>query len=212
MGVGPTCGGRPGDHLEQRRAERVEVRARVDLAVAARLLGRHVRGRADDGARARELRVLGGGDAEVDELHLEAGRHAVGALPTRMTFDGLTSRCTIPAACAAASASATSAATWSALRRAASGDAPLALRDVLALEPLHRDVRLPVVELPERDDPHDPRVAQPREHAPLATEPRLFARVDPRERDDLERDRLAGDLVARAVDDADAAAARPRAR
>ena len=46
--------------------------------------------------------------------------------------------------------------------------APLPLRDVFPLEPLHRDVRLPVVELPERDDPHDPRVREPREDAPLA--------------------------------------------
>ena len=82
----------------------------------------------------------------------------------------------------------------------------LALRDVLALEPLHRDVRLPLVELPERDDAHDAGVVQPREHAPLAPEARLLARVDAGQRDDLERHRLAAHLVLRAVDDADAAA------
>ncbi len=63
-----------GDHLEQRRAEGVEVGSRVDLAVAARLLGRHVRGRADDRPGARQLRVLGRGDAEVDELHVGTRR------------------------------------------------------------------------------------------------------------------------------------------
>ena len=113
-----------------------------------------------------------------------------GELPTRSTFDGFTSRCTIPAACAAASASATSAATSTDCDEGQARPA-LALRDVLALEPLHRDVRLAVVELTERDDLHDARVAQPREHAPLAPEPRLLACVDPRQRDDLERDRLA---------------------
>ena len=195
----------PGDHLEERRAEGVEVGARVDLAVAARLLGRHVRGRPDDRPGARELRVLRGGDAEVDELDLERRRRRPGRCPTRNTFDGFTSRWTMPAACAAASASATCAAT-SRHCDEVERRAPLALRDVLALEPLHRDVRLPVVELPEGDDAHDPRVVQPREHAPLAAEARLFARVDARERDDLERDGLAGHLVVRAVHDPDAAA------
>ncbi len=109
----------------------------------------------------------------------------------------------MPAACAAASASATSAAT---ITRPYEGQArsALALRDVFALEPLHRDVGLPVVELTERDDLHDPGVTQAREHAALAPEPRLFARVDPGQRDDLERDGLSGDLVPGPVDDPDA--------
>ena len=58
--------------------------------------------------------------------------------------------------------------------------AALALREVLALEPLHGDVGLPLVEGAERDHADDPRVVQPRQHAPLAVEPRLLARVDPR--------------------------------
>jgi hypothetical protein len=60
-----------GEHLEQHAAERVDVGAPVDL-LALDLLGRHVRGRADDLAGARQLRVAGGGgelgQAEVDEL------------------------------------------------------------------------------------------------------------------------------------------------
>src|ERR1019366_1868322 len=82
----------------------------------------------------------------------------------------------------------------------------LPLGDVFALEPLHRDVGLPVVELSERDDLHDRRVPEPREHATLALEPRLFAGVDAGQGDHFERDRLAGHFIARAVDDADAAA------
>ena len=45
-----------------------------------------------------------------------------------------------------------------------------------------------------------------REHATLALEPGLFARVDAVDRDDLERDGLARHLVVRAIDDAHAAA------
>ena len=67
--------------------------------------------------------------------------------------------------------------------------AALALRDVLPVEPLHRDVGLPLVELPEGHHAHDARVREPREHPPLATEARLFARVDAGDGDDLERHR-----------------------
>src|SRR5690606_4499381 len=81
------------------------------------------------------------------------------------------------------------------------------LRDVLALEPLHRDVRVALVELAERNDANDAGMAQAGEHAPLATEARLLARIDARDRDDLQRDRRAGHLVASAIDDADTAAA-----
>ncbi len=92
-------------------------------------------------------------------------------------------------------------------RREGQARPPLTLRDVLALEPLHRDVRLPVVELAERDHLHDARVAEAREHAALAPEARLLACVDARQGDDLEGDRIARDLVVRAVDDPDAPAA-----
>ena len=51
----------------------------------------------------------------------------------------------------------------------------LPLRDVLAFEPLHRDVGLPLVELAERDDADDARVAEPGEDAALATEARFFS-------------------------------------
>ena len=82
----------------------------------------------------------------------------------------------------------------------------LALRDVLALEPLHRDVWVALVELAERDDAHDPRVAEAGEHAALAPEAGLLPGVDARNRDDLERDRRARHLVARAIHDTDSTA------
>src|SRR5260221_423346 len=66
-GIGATAGG--GDAAE---AEQV---AQVIDDLAARLLGRHVRRRAEDDAGAGELRVLGGeaGEAEVEELDPAAG-------------------------------------------------------------------------------------------------------------------------------------------
>ena len=60
--------------LEQHAADGVEVRARVDLA-ARRLLGRHVLGRAEDGAGAPArvgLRLaVGLREAEIEHLHAE---------------------------------------------------------------------------------------------------------------------------------------------
>ncbi len=49
----PTNGGRPAQHLVQDAAERVEVRAAIDRARRARLLGRHVDRRADQRAGLR---------------------------------------------------------------------------------------------------------------------------------------------------------------
>ena len=200
--------GAAGDHLEERRAERVEIGPLVDLAFAARLLGGHVRRGADDRAGAGELRVAGGGDAEVDELRNErlgdlvhVGRRAdeedVRRLDVAVDDAGGVG----------------GGERFGDLRGdeervgERQGRAAHALRDVFALEPFHRDVRHPLVELPERDDAHDARVVQPREHAPLAGEARLFAGVDARDGDDLQRDGLIGDAIVRAVHDADAAAA-----
>ena len=71
--VSPRTGRAPGDHLVEHDADGVEVRARIDLVRAARLLGRHVLGRAHhdpgDGEvllpRVEAPRL---GDPEVDEL------------------------------------------------------------------------------------------------------------------------------------------------
>ena len=58
----------PGEQLEEDDPERVHVALRPDLS-AARLLGRHVLGRPDDGARRGQRRVREGpSDAEVRDL------------------------------------------------------------------------------------------------------------------------------------------------
>ena len=54
---------------EEDAAEREHVGARVDVLLAARLLGRHVPGRADRDAGRRELGLGAPRDAEVDDLH-----------------------------------------------------------------------------------------------------------------------------------------------
>ena len=58
---------RPGDQLVEHDAERVEIRALVDVR-AARLLGREVLRGADDRSRLRHLRRAGARDAEVGHL------------------------------------------------------------------------------------------------------------------------------------------------
>ena len=63
----------------------------------------------------------------------------------------------------------------------------MALRQILPLEPFHRDVRQPLVELSEGDDADDPGVFEPGEQPSLAPEARLLAGVDAGNRDDLER-------------------------
>jgi hypothetical protein len=60
---------------------------------------------------------------------------------------------------------------------------------------------LSFVELAESDDPHDSGVVQARKNATLALKPRLFARVDAGERDDLQRNGPSSDLIVRAVND-----------
>src|SRR5688572_4308972 len=192
------------DHLEERRAEAVRVGTRIDLRIATRLLRRHVRGRSDDRAGAREPRVLRGGDAEVDELRRDrplvlfarADEDDVRRLDVTMDdADAVRIREGVrdlrPD-----------------LERAAErqGCALLPLRDVLSLEPLHRDVGMALVELPEGDDAHDPGMREPGEDTPFATEASLLVRVDARDRDHLQGDRRSRDLIARAVHDADTAA------
>ena len=66
--------GAPGERAEHDRADREDVGAPVDLiALALRLLGRHVRGGAEHdargGGRARELGVAQTREAEVEDLH-----------------------------------------------------------------------------------------------------------------------------------------------
>ena len=92
----------PGDGAIEHGAERVDVAAMIDRRAAARLLRRHVRGRAEHRAGARQLvLLLHLGDAEVEQLGDVAAVAVVPGALTSMTFSGLRSRCTTPAACAA---------------------------------------------------------------------------------------------------------------
>ena len=79
-GIGACDRASPRAHLVEHGADGVEVGARVDLVGGGDLLGRHVRGRAHDDAGAREARLAGRaqlGDAEVEQLHERParGRH-----------------------------------------------------------------------------------------------------------------------------------------
>ena len=84
--VSPRCGTLPTGHLVQDHAERVDVDAPVGVAAAGGLLGRHVLGRAEHGARAGQARLGGappsaGGDlrdAEVDDLDEVGAAVAIG--------------------------------------------------------------------------------------------------------------------------------------
>ena len=80
----------PGDQLEERCSQRVDIGSRIDRALAAGLLGRHVGGGADDGAGAREPHVFFEGNAEVDQL----GERplGVGGMSHEKILDGLMSR------------------------------------------------------------------------------------------------------------------------
>ena len=87
----------PGQQLVQHAAEGVEVGAAVHVD-ALGLLRRHVRDGADRVARQRQPRGVVGEqprDAEVDDLDVRAAAATIRLL-------GLMSRCTTPAACAAA--------------------------------------------------------------------------------------------------------------
>ena len=69
------------EHLVEDDAQGVQVRASVDR-LALRLLGRQVRGRAEDGrGLGQRLAARGAGDAEVHDLHVARGRdHDVAGL------------------------------------------------------------------------------------------------------------------------------------
>ena len=88
---GPSNAARPGEHLVEHAAERVEVGAAVD-GIARDLLGRHVLGRPEDGEAAQRALPVGrgplarlsverDGHAEVEQLDLGrlavAGQHQV---------------------------------------------------------------------------------------------------------------------------------------
>ena len=90
--------GAPGQALEQHAAQREHVGAGRDVALAAHQLGRHVAGRADHRAGARQLAraaLREPRDAEVEHLEPLDRRR-----PGRNRFSGLMSRWMMPRSCA----------------------------------------------------------------------------------------------------------------
>ena len=146
----PMNGGSPTTHLVEDAAERVEVRAVIDRAGRARLLGRHVERRAHQRAGLRvpgfarlvdELR-----DAEVEDLRTLAD--GVSGSGTRNMLSGLRSRWTMPLACAAASALAMPRAISHGLAIGQPAARRESLRQRLAVEQLHHEVRATVAGVP----------------------------------------------------------------
>ena len=136
----------PAQHLEQDAAERVDVGRAVDLVVqAAALLGRHVRRRSEDDARARLRTVAaapsrGAASRCRSPAPSRARRPATSGPGTRNRFSGLRSRWTISIACDAATARAA----WIAMSTALPTPSRSRVeppRQRLAVEVLHHDVR-----------------------------------------------------------------------
>ena len=94
----------------------------------------------------------------------------------RMTFSGFTSRCTMPAACAAASASSVGSTTSSASPGREHAELAEHLAQAAALQVLHGEVEQPVV-LALVEDGDDTGVRQPRRRPCLPDEPRRELRV-----------------------------------
>jgi hypothetical protein len=191
-------------HLVEDHAERVEVRSRPHLALAARLLRGHIVRRAQDEPRLRQpelaLEARGAGDPEVEELHDLAAAlpHEVHVVRLEIAVDDARlvrggERREDRAAQLAGDLDGESAA------RAK----PRCQR--LALEVLHDEERLALVARPEIGDLRDPLVPDLRGRDRLAVEPldhslRAGLRVQ-----DLDRDALAQRGVGTQVDGAHAA-------
>ena len=176
----------PGDRLEEHAAERVDVHARVDL-LAQQLLGRGVVARAEEAA---DLRSAAPSTALTFFISPKSVRMQCSSSPSPSirTLAGLTSRWTIPRACAASSASATCA-----ISRAASGGASLRppASSAARSEPvdvLHRHEQPPVLRA-RAVDAHDVRMADRDLRLVLALEadPELAILAELR-RDHLQRD------------------------
>ena len=185
--------GRAGEQLDEHEPERVDVGRRGHL-VAARLLGREVRGRAEHRAGDGEPRALRPErDAEVAELQQPvAPEQEVLRLHVAVDETGRVRRCERARRLRAERRR------LERRQRAAAGDE---LGERLAVDVLHRDVR-DAVGLADVEDLDDVRMRQPRGDPPLAQEARaqvLVAREILGEA--LERDVAAELDVAREVDD-----------
>ena len=203
-----------GQHLVEHDAEREDVGARIQR-VAERLLRRHVQDGADGGAQAGQ----GPEVAPLAALPVSSGDSIIAARPksssfaspravTKM-FAGLRSRCTMPAACAASSASAICTPRPTTVPSDI-GPARHHLEQRLPAQQLHdevgRSVRLR--RLADVVDRADVRMVQRRGRARLALEaPQVFFRRRERRRQQLHRDIAAELQIVRLVDLAHAAGA-----
>ena len=190
----------PREHDEQQHRERVDVGRRIDIGEPARLLRRHVVRRADhDAGRGERELPAGARDAEVDDLGLR--EVAVDEEDVRRLDVAVHDADRVREAEALGDA----ADERDGLRRGELA-ALQAGGEILALEPLHREVG-PAVVVAVRDVADDRVVPQRREEPRLTQEARGVALAGVRA-EELDRDEAARRAVARAVHLAHGAAAR----
>jgi hypothetical protein len=180
-------------------AEREQVGARVEVSVAAALLRRHVRGRSSPGGARRLRGRVQLGDAEIEQLH--PGDVARREEEVRGLEIAVDDAARVHRREGGRDAGADAHGLGDAHRPAHE-----TRREVLTLQPLHRDVALPGVDAPVRHHAHDGRVLEPGQDVDLAFEARTRRRVG-RARE-LDRDGLVGREIARAVDRAHRTAGR----
>jgi hypothetical protein len=187
----------PGDALEEHAAEREDVGPGVDLALAARLLRRHVAGGAEQapGARGRDpARVPG--DPEIEDLRpidLPVAEVDVGRLDVAVDD---------PARVGGGEGPGHARAERRRLGRREPGPEQ-ALAEILALEPLHREVERALGGAPVGDVLDDARVPEPGERLGLGGEAALHRRrrlAPAAIRQHLDRDLHAAEPIGRAVD------------
>jgi hypothetical protein len=199
-GVAADEGRAPREAAEEHAAERVHVRARVDATRGAGLLRRHVRGRAEREAGAREVAavVRHARDAEVEELRAQRitpREHDVAGLQVAVDDAARVRR-------AERLGDALREAERVRERERLAAEASV---EVLAVDPLHREERLAVREHAVGVVLHDRRVIERGEHVGLAGEARDGGRR--RVVEDLHGDARARRAIVGLPDDAHPAAA-----
>ncbi|MFT3769709.1 MAG: hypothetical protein QM820_30090 [Minicystis sp.] len=195
-----------GDQLEEHDAEGELIGARGDPLLAAHLLRRHVRGRADGHAHRGERRLAGGArDAEIDELGAETAGAVLEEVDVGRLDVAVDDADVVERGEAAGDLRGD-------VERLGDGEAPALLpaREVLAFEPLDDEARPPSPVDAVGDVADDVRIVDLREQPGLAAEPleRVDVVVDGEQ--PLDRDDLAGVPIEGAVHVARAPAAHPR--
>ena len=187
------------EQLVQDRAEAIDVRGRADVAAALRLLGRHITGRAEDGASAGAfpIAVEPLGQAEVGDVRfILAVEQNVRRLQVAMDDPMPVGMMDGPGDAAPID------------RRVPAGDRPARQLAGQAdpLDELHREEVLPI-DLADLEDRDDVRVLQPRRRLGLGAEPLDVLVVrEPARQDHLERHDPAQVHLPGAIDHAHTAA------